>query len=161
MGHIRYTFDASTRAVFELMTNADFLTRRCEALGEINVKVAVDRHPDTDTVEIRINRDVKRNLPSFARRIFKAVNHVEEIQTWKVTGDTMSCTTQIDVIGTKAVKICEHWELTPDSGRCTLSHQVMVTASYPLIGKRIEKFVIGQTESSIREQVEFAKRELG
>lgn len=158
MGTVRYKYATSPRKVFELMTDPDFLERRCEALGEINVKIEIDR---TDAaVTIRINRDVKRNLPSFAKRIFKPVNHVEEVQAWKVTGDTMSCVANIDVIGTNAVTIREEWTLAPDGDGCDFAHTAIVKASYPLIGKRIEKYVIGQMESSIKDQVEFTRAEL-
>ena len=158
MGLTRYKYEGSTQKIFELMTDPEFLTRRCEAAGEINVKVDVDRQGDS--VEIRISRDVKRSLPSFAKRIFKPVNHVDEVQTWKVAGDTMSCTAVIDVVGTKAVKIREDWELKPDNGGCDFAHTITVKASYPLIGKRIEKYVVGQMESSIKDQVEFTKKQL-
>jgi hypothetical protein len=140
------------------MTDPDFLKRRCEALGEINVKVDVDR--TDDTIEVRISRDVKRNLPSFAKRIFKPVNHVDEVQIWKISGDTMSCTADIDVVGTNAVKIREEWTLAPAGDSCDFAHTAIVKASYPLIGKRIEKYVVGQMESSIKDQVDFTKREL-
>lgn len=140
------------------MTDSDFLKRRCEALGEINVKVEVDR--SADAVQVRISRDVKRNLPSFAKRIFKPVNHVEEVQAWNVSGDSISCIADIDVIGTNAVKIREEWTLAPAGDACDFAHTAIVKASYPLIGKRIEKYVVTQMESSIKEQVEFTKGEL-
>jgi Protein of unknown function (DUF2505) len=159
-GTVRHHYEQSVDRIFALMTNPDFLKRRAEAAGEQNVAVKSD--PDGTRLHIRVDRDIERNFPAFMKKVFNPKNHLTDIQAWDTAGDTRSSTWSVEIEGNKRIEIRGRTTLTAGpTGGCDCTESFTVTVHIPLIGGRIEKYVIGETESAIRRQIEFARKELG
>lgn len=157
---VRHHYDHSVERVFSILTNADFLKRRSEAAGEKNVVVTADA--DGTRLLIKVARDMERNLPSIAKKIFNPRSHLIDSQTWDTSGDSKVSTWSVHIEGQKRVEITGRLTLSPGAnGGCDYTEQIKVTVNVPLIAGPIEKYVMGETESSIRHQINFVGKELG
>jgi hypothetical protein len=156
---VRQHFDRSVDEVFALVTDPGFLERRAQAVGEKNVIVRIDRAGARMT--IRIERDLERNLPGFMKKVFSPTNHLVDVQTWDTSGVVKTSDWTVELAGQKRVAIRGRLSLAPGgAGGCDYTEAFGVTVSIPLIGGRVEKYVLGETESSIRQQLVFTGKEL-
>jgi hypothetical protein len=159
-GNVRHHYDRSVDDVLALITDPDFLKRRAEAVGEKNVVVRVDR--DGARMTIRLERDVESSLPGFMKKLFNPTNHLVDSQTWDTAGQVKTSDWSVEVSGQKRVQIRGRLSLAPaSSGGCDYIEAFTVSVAIPLVGGRIEKYVLGETESSIRQQFDFTVKELG
>jgi len=159
-GNVRHRFDRSVDQLFELVTSPDFLKRRAEAAGEKNVVVTVDL--DGGRMRIRIERDLERNLPGFMKKIFNPTSHLVDVQSWDTSGEVKFSDWTVEVKGQKRFDIRGRMSLAPAAGGgCDYSESFRVTVGIPLVGGKVEKYVVGETESSIRDQLLFTGKELG
>lgn len=158
-GTVRHRYDRSVDDVFRLVTDLDFLKRRAEAAGEKNVVVRVDR--DGSRMVIRIERDLERKMPGFMKKVFSPTNHLVDVQVWDTASAVKTSDWTVELAGQKRVAIRGRLSLAPGSaGGCDYTEAFGVTVSIPLIGGRVEKYVLGETESSIRQQLVFTGKEL-
>jgi hypothetical protein len=145
--------------VFALVTDPGFLERRAQAMGEKNAVIRIDR--DGVRMTIRIERDMERNLPGFMKKVFSPTNHLVDVQVWDTASAVKTSDWTVELAGQKRVAIRGRLSLAPGSaGGCDYTEAFGVTVSIPLIGGRVEKYVLGETESSIRQQLVFTGKEL-
>lgn len=153
---IKQVFDHDVDAMLAKVTDPDFLRRRAEMAGEKNIAVTVDR--PTGQLVIRIERDVDRNLPGFMKKVFSPTNHLVDVQHWNTSGATKFADWTVEIVGQKRVALKGRLSLAPaDGGRCEYTEAFTATVSIPLIGKQVEKYVIGETEGTMRKQLEFTR----
>lgn len=158
-GNVRAHFDQGVEAVFALVTDPDYLRRRAEAAGEKNVAVQVDR--DGSRIKIRIARDIERNLPGFMKKLFSSTNHIIDLQTWDTAGPTKAADWTVEIGGQKRIDLRGRLSLAPAAGGgCDYVEAFSASVGIPLIGGRVEKYVLGETESSMRQQIEFLRAAL-
>jgi Protein of unknown function (DUF2505) len=158
-GNVRHRFDRSVEEVYALLTDPEFLKRRAESAGEKNAAVRVDS--DGGRMTIRLERDVERNLPGFMKKFFHPTSHLVDVQTWDAAGEVKNSDWTVEVSGQRRVQIRGRLSLAPATGGgCDYTETFSVTVAIPLVGGRIEKYVLGETESSIRQQLDFAGKEL-
>jgi hypothetical protein len=156
-GTVRHRYDRSVDEVFALVTDPDFLKRRAEAAGEKNVVVRVDR--DGARMTIRIERDLERKLPGFMKKVFNPTNHLVDVQTWDTAGESKTSEWTVEVQGQKRVEIRGRLTIAPAAGGgCDYTEAFTAVVRVPLIAGQVEKFVVSETEASIRQQIEFAGR---
>jgi len=152
---IDYSQDIDT--VYRFLTDPDEIKKRCEALGESNIKVQVDEAGGTKT--ITITREIESDLPSFAKKLFSSTNTIVERQEWRDAGEQKTCKSHIDVVGTPG-KIDSNISLSPKDSGCTYDIQFEVSAKVPLIRKKLEEFVAKTTLEGIRDQHAYNQRAL-
>jgi Protein of unknown function (DUF2505) len=157
-GTVRHRYDRSVDEVFALVTDPDFLKRRAEAAGEKNVVVRVDR--DGARMTIRIERDLERKLPGFMKKVFNPTNHLVDVQTWDTSGASKTSEWTVEVQGQKRVEIRGRLTIAPADGGCVYTEAFDAVVRVPLIGGQVERYVVNETEASIRQQIEFAGRAL-
>ncbi len=156
---IRQHFDRDVDTMFARLTDPEVLKRRAETLGERNVVISVEREPK---LSIRIERDVDRNLPGFMKKVFSPTNHLIDTQHWTTTEPAKFADWTVEIIGQKRVELRGRLTLAPaDDGGCDYSEEFSAHVAIPLIGGRVAKYVLGETEASIRRQIEFLSGELG
>ena len=158
MPRFRFEYPHGVDAVFRLITDPDALTKRCEALGERDVKVEVSE--ERDTTKIRIAREVEQELPGFAKKLFKPTNVVVEREEWRSDGDRKIGTGNLKIVGTGA-SIDSTIELSPTGSGCVYEIDFQVTAKAPLIRKKLESFIGETALESLRKQHEHFARVLG
>lgn len=157
---VRHHFSADVERMFALVTDPDFLRRRAEALGEKEIAVTVDRASGQLAIEIK--REVEQNMPSFMKKLFAPRQTLIDHQTWKSEGGAHISDWTVQVGDGKRIQLRGRLTLAPAAGGgCDYTEAFTATASIPLIGGRIEKYVLGETEASIRKQIEFTGKELG
>src|SRR5688500_17148277 len=99
-------------------------------MGETNVQVTV-RH-DGDRVVLVNQRDVQRDLPSFAKKLFSPVNRVTQTETWDPRGDTPSGSYLLEVRGAP-VTIRASFGLRPDGAGSEYKITYDIKVKVPLI----------------------------
>jgi len=157
---VRHHFAADVERLFALVTDPDFLRRRAEALGERDIAVTVDRA--SGQLKIEIKREVEQSLPSFMKKLFAPRQTLIDRQTWKSEGEAHISDWTVQVGDGKRLQLRGRLTLAPAAGGgCDYTEAFNASASIPLIAGRIEKFVLGETEASIRKQIELTRKELG
>ena len=157
---VQQRFEQAVDIVFARVTDPAFLKRRAEAAGEQNVVVDVDR--DGDRLTIRIERDVERKLPGFMKKVFAPTNHFIDVQIWSTAGAVKSSAWTVQIVGQKRIALGGHLALTASAaGGCNYAETFTAAVSIPLIGGRVAKYVVGETEAGIRRQIEFLRTDLG
>jgi len=157
MPRFRFEHARDTDTVFQLMTNRDELTKRCEALGERNVQVEVDE--SGGVTKTQIVREVERELPGFAKRLLKPKNTLVEREEWRSVEGRYEGKGQLKIVGTGAT-IDSTIRLSPSGAGCVYEIDLEVTAKAPLIRKKIEAFVGDTALESLREQHEYYAQRL-
>jgi hypothetical protein len=157
---LRHHFDADVERMFALVTDPDFLRRRAEALGEKDVQIEVDR--GDGQLKIQISREVEQSLPSFMKKLFSGRQRLVDRQAWGRDGAAHFSDWTVQLGEGKRIQLRGRLTLAPGAaGGCDYVEAFSATASIPLVGGRVEKFVVGETEASIRKQIEFTRGELG
>jgi hypothetical protein len=157
MPRFRFEHARDTDTVFQLMTNRDELTKRCEALGERNVQVEVDE--SGGVTKTQIVREVERELPGFAKRLLKPKNTLVEREEWRSVEGRYEGKGQLKIVGTGAT-IDSTIRLSPSGAGCVYEIDLEVTAKAPLIRKKIETFIGDTSLESLREQHEYYAQRL-
>jgi len=156
---VRHHFAVDVERMFALVTDPDFLRRRAEALGERDIAITVDRA--SGQLEIEIKREVEQSLPSFMKKLFAPRQTLIDRQAWKSEGGAHVSDWTVQVGDGKRLQLRGRLSLAPAAGGCDYTEAFNASSSIPLLGGRIEKFVLGETEASIRKQIEFTRKELG
>lgn len=149
---IEYTFRANADRVFALLTDADYLVDRCLALGELSADCTVEG--DNDETVITLSREVERNLPSFLARLFESRQKIEMIERWRAKGNIRHGSAVLKVKGQPIVIEAEMTLKADGNESCTYTVSHSAKAQMPLIGRRVESFIVSQTESGARAELD-------
>lgn len=157
MPSFRFEHARDADTVFELITDRDELTKRCEALGERNVQVEVN---ESDGVtKTQIVREVERELPGFAKKLFKPKNTLVEREEWRKADGKYEAKGQLKIVGTGAT-LDSTIILSPSGAGSVYEIDIQVTAKVPLIRRKLEAFIGDTALESLREQHAYYARKL-
>jgi hypothetical protein len=157
---VRAHFAEDIERMFALVTDPDFLRRRAEALGEKEIDIAVDR--EGGQLKIQITREVEQSLPSFMKKLFSGRQRLVDRQAWASEGGAHVSDWTVQLGDSKRLQLRGRLTLAPGAGGgCDYIESFSASASIPLVAGRVEKFVLGETEASIRKQIDFTRKELG
>jgi uncharacterized protein YndB with AHSA1/START domain len=159
--HIDHHYDADVEAVYDLISDPDFIERKYVALGGRDV--AVDRtDADGGVVEVVTKRTVTVDLPGFAKKVLTPSQTTIQRESWEpaTSAGERICTFSLDVQGAPS-RIQGTHTLSPaaDGGA---DHRIEVEAkvSIPLIGGKLEKFGADTARADLAEQFAFTDAEL-
>lgn len=152
---INYKQDVDT--VYRFVTDPEVIKKRCESNGERNVRVEVEESGGMKI--ITATREIDSDLPGFAKKLFSSTNTIIERREWRDAGDTKTCKSHIDVVGTPG-KIDSNITLSPSSSGSTYDIHFEATAKVPLIRKKLEEFIEKTTMQGMREEHAYLQREL-
>lgn len=145
--------------VFELLTDPDFLVERSIAIGELSADCEIE--DDGETTTIKMTREVERDdLPKFIAKLFSTVQTLELTEQWQSSGDDKVGSFLLNVVG-QPVTIMAKLKLTTTSDGCEYAVEHSAKAKIPLIGGKIEKFIIGQTATGVEDEVNYLIKKLG
>lgn len=157
-GIVRARFDQPVDRVLAVLTDPEFLRRRHEADREKNVVIEVDH---AEGLVIQIAHDVERAMPGFMKKVFNPVNHLVDVQRWDLRGAVKTSDWTVEIAGQKRIALRGRLTLGVSAqGGCDYAEAFSVTVAIPLIGGRVEKYILGETETLIRSRVEFLRGEL-
>lgn len=149
---IEYKFKASVNTVFERLTDADYLVERCLELGELSADCTIEE--DRAETVINMTREVERKLPSFLAKIFDTCQTVELVERWKGKGKIRHGSYTLTVKGQPVTVEAEMRLMADADGGCTYTICHSARAMIPLLGVRIEKFILEQTEAGARAELD-------
>jgi hypothetical protein len=155
---VSYEFDHDVQTVYETLTEPQFLVDRCLALGELSAECEVEE--DEHSTVVKLVREVSRDLPRVLAKLFDAVQVTDMVETWQPDGEGWRGTWELDVRG-QPVTVAASFQLEPTStgSRYTVSHSAR--AKIPLVGKQVEKYILGQTASGATDELVYLRDYLG
>ncbi|MFA5941049.1 MAG: DUF2505 domain-containing protein [Sinimarinibacterium sp.] len=128
-------YPAPSEVVIRMMTDRDFHTRRLEALGMTRYRV-LDHAFDGREFRIRIERHVPVQMPGLKGGAETVVVNEE---CWNVS--TRSGSVTVEAKGMPVQMSCTT-RMSDDGDGCVLSFDWDISASIPLVGKTLEKFIV-------------------
>lgn len=156
---ITHHFNHDADDVFALMTDAETLVARCTELGEKNIECSVDEQGRKTFVNL--SRTVKRDLPKVLAAMFSAENTIRMKEQWETIGSTYMGSYAAEVVG-QPVSLSAKFKLKPSAdGGCDYSIDYQCKAGIPIVGKKIEEFIISQTAGGLEQEINWLKKKLG
>lgn len=156
---IVHHFTQDADSVFAVMTDAAQLVQRCKDLGEKNVQCSVEEQGRK--THVSLSRTVKRDLPKVLAAMFSAENTIRMKEQWETIGSTYMGSYTAEVVG-QPVALSAKFKLKPtDDGGCDYSIDYQCKASIPLVGKKVEEFIISQTAGGLEQEINWIKQHLG
>ena len=155
---IKYQFSHDVELVFEQLTDPDFLVKRCVSLGEKNIQCEVEYEGRKTTVEL--TRTVKKDLPKFLAKLFGDENTMTMVESWEDIGANKIGSYAVEVAG-QPVTLSANFTLKPNSEGCEYEITYAAKAKIPMVGKKVEAFILGQTEEGMRQEMDYLKETLG
>lgn len=154
---ISYQFTHNTDEVFEQITDPDFIVDRSLALGEVSAEAEVEDFGNK--VVISMTREVVRDLPKFLAKLFdpKQVLHVKE--TWQQVGEQYVGSAEFTVEG-QPVTVKSSSTLKPTDNGCVYTVKHTAKAKIPLVGGKVEKFIIGNCEEGSEKELAYTDEQL-
>jgi len=147
-----YTFKASADTVFDLLTDPDFLVQRCVALGEKNIQCDVEM--EGRKTRVILARTIKQDLPAVLAKLFGSENRMVMTENWEAIGNSWMGDYAVDVEG-QPVKLRARFKLKPTPEGCEYSIDYSCKANIPLVGGKVEAFILGQTEEGMRKEMDY------
>src|SRR6266545_57570 len=151
------SYDATPEEVFAIITDATFREQACEKTKALSYDVEV-KESGGDTI-IRVRREMPSdNVPDIAKKFVGQTLTVVQTETWHpakpdgsrdadVTGEISN--TPVTLKGTAGVKA---------TGTSTVqSIDLDVKVAVPLIGKKIEPFVVDAIRAGLEKEHELAR----
>lgn len=154
---LEFTFDQDVNTVFNLITDPDFIVERCVALGEVEADCDVEDYEDKTVVTIR--RVVSRDLPAFLAKLFDTQQTLKMVETWNKDGENWQGEYRVDVEG-QPVTVTAKFSLEAKGSGSLYRIQHKAKANIPLIGGKVEKFILGNTESGAGAELEYTQNAL-
>jgi len=156
---IEYKFKSSIATVFDRLTDADYLVDRALELGELSADCTVE--DDNDGVVITMTREVQQQLPSFLARLFDARQTVELTERWKGKGNTRHGSYSLRIVGQPVTVEADIRLKSDPGGGCSYAITHKAKAQIPLIGRRVESFILSQAEEGARMELQHLETNLG
>lgn len=148
-------YKSSVDEVFAQFTTEAYLLGRYEAVGAFNGQIlSIDKQ--ADKVVVKTQREVKADIPSFAKKFFKESNTLLETDTWtEIDGPIREASYTVDIQGTP-VKIKGEIFLRegPDNS-CEHEVKCTIEVKIPFIGGKIAQLVSDSTIKTIEDEFKY------
>jgi hypothetical protein len=151
---VSFEFDHDVATVYETLTEPQFLVDRCSALGELNAECDVEEDEDCTTVNLM--REITRDLPRIIAKVFDPAQVMDMQERWRAQDNGWRGDWTMDVRG-QPVTISANFELVPTKNGCRYSVTHRVKAKIPLVGKQIEKYILGQTSDGATDELTYLR----
>lgn len=151
---VNFEFDHDVQTVYETLTEPQFLVDRCLALGELSAECEVE--DDEQGTVVKLVREVSRDLPRVLAKLFDAVQVTDMVEQWQPDGDGWKGTWELDVRG-QPVTVAASFTLEPTNAGSRYSVSHTARAKIPLVGKQVEKYILGQTSSGATDELAYLK----
>lgn len=151
---IVYRFPHSAERVFNESTTKDYLECRARWVVTDEVTAEVSDQPDGGRKAVA-DRYVIRHYPKVFGNLFPQRQLMIHTEVWEPDGDggyrgAYTCDVQ-----DAPVLVEGEMTLRPVRGGCELRTWHTITARMPIIGKRVEKYILGQTRAQYGDQLHY------
>ncbi len=154
---LEFTFSHSPQDVFELFCDPDFLVDRSMALGELSADAEIEE--DGSTVTIAMRREVTRDLPKVLAKVFDPKQILNMKEEWQQIGDSYIGKSAFTVEG-QPVEVKTEMTLKPTDQGSIFSISYKAKAKIPLVGGKVEKFIISNCIEGTQKEMEFTAEKL-
>lgn len=152
--HVEVRYDASAEQVLRMFADPKFHTAKLEAMGMAGSRV-LDNEDRGETFMIRIERKVPLAVPGMKKGAGSScVNHTERWNRKQGSGEISAVVPGMPLDMTCIASIRD------DGDGCVASYDWNVHSKVPVVGKAIEKFVVGDLDKRFNEEVETTKKML-
>lgn len=157
MGKLRFEYSHPIDAVFGKLVDRDHLRERSAAAGHRNIQLTVDEKGGG--FEIRLERDIEAEIPSFAKKFVSPVNHVVDVIRWRTDGDVKRGT--YEALVSSRITVRGEMTLSSSAKGCVYETTCDPKVDVPLIGKKIAQLVSDKTLEAIEIDSKFTQKSLG
>ena len=154
MNMLEFKFDCAVEEVYALLTDPDFLEERSLALGDLESHSSITRRGAN--IIVRSDRKVRRDIPAFLARIFDPVQSIRMTESWRPNEDDSGwvCRQEVEIRG-QPIQVYADIELYATHDGCCYQVEQSASARVPLLGPRIEKYVVTQALESVEAEVDY------
>ena len=156
---VSYEFEHDVQTVYETLTEPQFLVDRCTAMGELSAECEAEE-ADDGTTTVTLCREIKRDLPRILSKVFDPVQVMDMTEEWCPDGDGWRGKWTMEVRG-QPVVISASFELVPTVKGCQYTVTHSAKAKVPLIGRQLEKYILGQTSEGATDELSYLGEYLG
>jgi len=149
---VTYDFECEPGRVYELLTDPEFLVDRCLELGELSAECEVTEEGGRTTIEL--TREVSRDLPKVLAKMFDSVQTMDMTEQWEADGEGYTGQWTM-VVRNQPVTISARFKLVATAGGCRYTVNHSAKAKILLVGKQVEKFILGQTADGAMDELEY------
>ena len=150
------SYDATPEEVFAIVTDATFREQACEKTKALSYDVQVTESGG-DTI-VRVSREMPANdVPDIARKFVGQTLTLVQTETWHAAAADGS--RRADVVGeisNTPVTLKGTASITGD-GQAVQAIDLDVKVAVPLIGKKMEPFVVDAIRSGLQKEHELAR----
>jgi len=154
---VTHDFDCEPSRIYELLTDPQFLVDRCLEMGELSAECEVFEEDGQTTIELA--REVQRDLPKVLAKMFDPVQMMDMTERWEEDGDGYSGNWTM-LVRKQPVTISATFTLVPTGAGCRYSVTHSAKAKIPLVGKQVEKFILGQTADGARDELNYLAQQV-
>lgn len=149
---VQFEYEADVQTAYEVLTEPQYLVDRSLALGELSAECEVEEEDGVTTVSLV--REVSRDLPKVLAKLFDSVQVMDMTETWREKDQGYAGEWEILIRG-QPVVITARFELMPTGSGCRYSVSHKAKAKIPLVGRQVEKYILGQTTEGAEQELEY------
>jgi hypothetical protein len=151
-----HTYSYPVTTVAAVMVDPEYLRARlAEVGGEDSELVSCERDSSDTTTIVQRQGIPSAKVPSFVRALVPGKIAIERNETWRPHGEGAAGMVDATVSGTPGV-IEVSLDLAPSGpNNCVLTVTLRVTVPLPIVGQRVEKFVVEQLAGLLDKEHEF------
>ena len=155
---LKFDFKQGVEDVINVLTDPDFLVERNLALGDVESDCETEE--SDEEIVVRMTRQTPVELNPLLAKFFDSVQNMSMEEIWRRDGDDWTGEYQIQIKG-QPVTLSASFSLRANGkgSRYEITHRCK--AKIPLVGGKIEKAVLSQTEEGATKELELAKERLG
>jgi hypothetical protein len=154
-----YNFPHETDTVLKEITSEEYVNDRAKwnIIDEVTADIKLDANGG---VVMDLDRYIVRDYPKALKHLLPAKTHMIHIEKWERDGTGWKGTYDVNVLGSP-VTVGAEFTLKKQGVGCQLRIIHSATAKIPLLGRRVEKYILGQTRSQFRDQLSYLDMRLG
>jgi hypothetical protein len=146
------SYDATPEEVFAIVTDTAFREQACEKTKALSYDVTVSAS-GTDTV-VRVSRKMEAtDIPDMARKFVGDTLTVVQTETWHAAAADGSRTADVSgEIANTPVTLKGTARIAQDGGQTVQAIDLDVKVAVPLVGKKMEPFVVDAIRSGLQKE---------
>ena len=146
------SYDATPEEVFAIVSDATFREQACEKTKALSYDVKVTESAG-DTV-VRVEREMPaENIPDVARKFVGSTLTVVQTETWHAANADGSRNADVKgEISNTPVTLKGTAKIASDGGQTVQSIDLDVKVNVPLIGRKMEPFVVDAIRSGLQKE---------
>jgi hypothetical protein len=149
----RFHYDVSPAALVALLQDPAFLEERARAAGDRGVSVTSEAEGPGRRVVV--DREVKSEIPRFARRVFSDTNRVVDRSLWRREGRWV-CTFEVEIHGAP-IELTGRSTVMERDGGCTMEIATEIEVRVPLLGRKLERVIRDRTLAGLERDAAFTR----